>query len=242
MSNSFFKFKQFTIHQDHCAMKVTTDNCLFGAWTAQQLLESFKPDSSILDIGTGTGLLPLMIAQKNRATTIDAIEIDPKASTQANENIVLSPWANRIQLFNDDATTFTFQKKYDAIVSNPPFYENELKGKNTERNTAHHNEGLLINDLIHIITKNLKSNGSFFLLLPYKRYAEIKELIKNEGLYLIKVLFVRQSDNHSFFRVLLEGTNINTNEYSESEISITNDKKEYTSDFVALLENYYLYL
>lgn len=242
MSNSFFKFKQFTIHQDKCAMKVTTDSCLFGAWVAQQLSESRSDLSTVLDIGGGTGLLSLMLAQINNVAKIDVLEIDIEATAQAKENVEQSPFSNQIQIINADARTYHFSKKYNVIISNPPFYENELKGNNAVKNIAHHNDGLSITELLKIIKDNLAANGNFFLLLPYKRFEEIKKLIQKEELGVTKVVFVKQSENHSYFRVLVAGTNTSTNTNMEAEINITTKTREYTAEFIELLKDYYLYL
>ncbi|MBS1759976.1 MAG: methyltransferase [Bacteroidetes bacterium] len=242
MSNSFFKFKQFTIHQDKCAMKVTTDSCLFGAWVAQQLSESKNDVSTVLDIGGGTGLLSLMLAQKNNTAKIDVLEIDIEATAQAKENVEQSPFSNQIQIINADARTYHFSKKYNVIISNPPFYENELKGNDAVKNIAHHNDGLSITELLKIIKDNLAANGKFFLLLPYKRFEEIKKLIQKEELGVTKVVFVKQSENHSYFRVLVAGTNTSTNTNMEAEINITTKTRQYTAEFIELLKDYYLYL
>src|SRR5690606_34388523 len=164
MANQYFKFKQFTIHQDRTAMKVTTDGCLFGAWVADQL-SARKASGNLLDIGAGTGLLSLMIAQKNSLLNIDAIEIDVEASKQAEENFSSSPWKERLSIIHDDASTHQFTKPYDYAISKPPFYENELKSPDPGRKLAHH-EGIAISSLLDVIRKNLSSKGRFFLLLP----------------------------------------------------------------------------
>ncbi|MGB3005267.1 MAG: methyltransferase, partial [Chitinophagaceae bacterium] len=163
MSNSFFQFKQFTIHQDKCAMKVTTDSCLFGAWAAEQVHNLEIEVNNILDIGTGTGLLSLMLAQNCNAA-IDAIEIDKQTATQATENVQVSPFSEKIKIHFADVHQFGFEKKYNIIISNPPFYENELKSEYKKKNIAHHNEGLLLKDLLTIIHKQLLPSGSFYLL------------------------------------------------------------------------------
>ena len=129
MSNSYFQFKQFIIHQDRCAMKVTTDACLFGAWVAEEDKSEKIITKNVLDIGTGTGLLSLMYAQKNSLANIDAIEIDEDAYIQAKENVAASPFAERINIIHDDIKRFTFSKKYDCIISNPPFYEKEIRSR-----------------------------------------------------------------------------------------------------------------
>ena len=250
MANSYFQFKQFTIHQNRCAMKVTTDGCLFGAWTAgrvgsqesgvgSQIFET----GSVLDIGTGTGLLSLMIAQKNEFA-IDAIEMDQDAFEQASENIAASPWANKIKVFHTDARKFEFPDQYDIIISNPPFYENELKSDNSKKNFAHHNEGMLLPELLTIIKKNLKSDGVFFLLLPFKRNDEIRKLFTESDLACQQLTFVRQSIKHNFFRVMLEGK-LKSGDAVETminEISIKDEQDQYTPAFIDLLKDYYLHL
>src|SRR6266536_1002775 len=191
MSNSFFRFKQFTVHQDKCAMKVCTDACLFGALIAQQIRNP-PPDRisragkseirNVLDIGTGTGLLSLMLAQKNPHVIIDAVEIDEAAAQQAKENFEASSWKDRlhvyhtsIQQFNpstiqpfDQSTTPPFNQptKYDLILSNPPFFENDLKSDNARRNLVLHISELSLEELLNVVIKHLNDDGSFVV---YKR-------------------------------------------------------------------------
>jgi tRNA1Val (adenine37-N6)-methyltransferase len=243
MANSYFQFKKFTIQQDQCAMKVTTDSCLFGAWVARTVQAKNGQAGNALDIGSGTGLLSLMLAQKNPTTIIDAIEIDPAAAKQAEQNIRESPWKERINITSADVKDFRFTKKYDVIISNPPFYENELKSSNKIRNTAHHNESLLLTELTGIISDHLSPEGYFYLLLPYKRGNEIKKLLLN--LFdITHMLLVRQSTKHDFFRIMLEGKlkSANTSEIKIEGVAITNDRKEYTDEFTGLLKEYYLHL
>ena len=137
-------------------MKVTTDGCLFGAWVANAINNSELIINNCLDIGTGTGLLSLMLAQKNPQIKIDAVEVDKDAFEQAKKNIAESPWANRIKVYHADIKVFGSAKKYDVIISNPPFYENELKGNDEKKNIAHHNDGLLLPELLKIIKRILK--------------------------------------------------------------------------------------
>ncbi len=203
---------------------------------------------SILDIGTGTGLLTLMLAQKIDAN-IDAIEIDEATAEQAIENAEVSPWKERISIIHADARSYSFTKKYDCIISNPPFYENELKSGNTKQNIAHHNEGLLLPELLSIIKNNLEEDGMFYLLLPYKRNTEIKELLLQHEFALSQMMLVRQSVNHDYFRIMLAGK-LKTKEPVETmidEISIANDPsnstgQQYTPKFTELLKEYYLRL
>lgn len=224
-------------------MKVTTDACLFGAWTAHHIKNENKEYINALDIGTGTGLLTLMISEKNNLQ-IDTIEIDCDAFEQAKENILASPWKDHIKSFKGDARNFDFKNKYDVIFSNPPFYENELKSDDEKRNLALHDNQLVLDDLLKLIEYNLAPEGMFFLLLPYKRKDEIKPLFKDHGLAILNITFVRQSVRHDYFRIMLKGK-LKTKKSSEfffDELSIWNEKREYTDEFRSLLREYYLYL
>ena len=236
-------------------MKVTTDACLFGAWVAERVrsreslvISRGSEDRIILDIGAGTGLLPLMAAQKNNFL-VDAIEIDKDAFEQSSGNSLGSPWANRIKIFHADVKGFEFSNQYDVIISNPPFYEKELKGDEAKKNIAHHNEGLRLPELLSIIKKSLKSDGSFYLLLPFKRYDEITKLIMESDLTVCQLTFIRQSTKHDYFRIMLEGS-FKTKETEATmidEISIKEDPAsdksgQYTSSFIHLLKDYYLHL
>jgi tRNA1Val (adenine37-N6)-methyltransferase len=244
MSNSYFQFKQFTIHQDRCAMKVTTDGCLFGAWAAERVGSRELGVGSLLDIGTGTGLLTLMIAQKNPEVDVDAIEIDEDTAKQATENIAASPWNEKIKVHHADAKIFSYSKKYDCIISNPPFYENELKADVSKKNIAHHDEGLLLPELLSIIKNNLKADGQFYLLLPYKRNDEIRRLVIENELEITELVFVRQTVTHDFFRILLSGKlkGETLTETKIHEIAIKDEEQQYSPAFVSLLKDYYLHL
>lgn len=241
MANKYFQFKQFTVHHDRCAMKVTTDACLFGAWAAKEISESNNAVKTCLDIGTGTGLLSLMIAQKNKAT-IDAIEIDKEAAGQANENISASKWRDQISVINGDLLTWQTDKRYDCIFSNPPFYERSLKSATNAKNLAHHDEGLSLGPLLHFIKTHLTLNGLFFLLLPATRMNETDEILKKEGLCLQKRLLVKQTPKHSPFRIMIKGGMNEAETIDESTMCIKNEKDRYTEDFVAFLKDYYLHL
>jgi len=248
MSNSYFQFKQFIIHQHRSAMKVTTDACLFGGWVAEQMKN--QPDSyqgkvrNVLDIGTGTGLLSLMYVQKNTDVIIDAIEIDRDAYEQASENTAASSFAGRINLLQGDVKTFPFTKKYDLIISNPPFYEKEIRSADQKKNIARHQSGLLLEELLTIIKTNLSSGGIFCLLLPFKRNEEIRKILLKQNLFVSKIVFVKQSTNHKYFRLMISGNLIKETETETliDEISIWNDQQQYTEEFKALLKDYYLSL
>jgi tRNA1Val (adenine37-N6)-methyltransferase len=224
-------------------MKVTTDACLFGAWATDRIKNEKLIINNCLDIGTGSGLLALILAQKGEFS-IDAIEIDKDAFEQAAENMAASPWADRIKIFRGDAREFNFPIQYDIIISNPPFYEKELMSDDAKKNLALHNEGLLLNELLDIIKKNLGPEGLFYLLLPYKRNEEIKDLLLEHEFDILQMTFVRQSVNHDYFRIMLAGK-LKKDEPGETmidEISIWDNKQQYTPEFRQLLKNYYLHL
>jgi tRNA1Val (adenine37-N6)-methyltransferase len=244
MSNAYFQFKQFTIHQDHCAMKVTTDACLFGAWVANEVKSEKVKVKNVLDIGTGTGLLSLMYAQKNANIFIDAIEIEKETYEQAKENITASPFTDRINLIHGDTKKFSFTKKYDLIISNPPFYEKELRSVDQKKNIALHNSGLSLEELLSVIKSKLSVEGIFYLLLPYKRNEEIKKVLFEKDLSILKIIFVKQSTNHDYFRIMLTGKLKDKNEIETiiDEISIWDHRQQYTEEFKELLKDYYLYL
>lgn len=227
-------------------MKVTTDACLFGAWVAEEIKNEKLIINNCLDIGTGTGLLSLMLAQKtNDSVEIDAVEIDEAATKQARENADASPWAKRIFVMPGDAKNMvdTFSKNFDVIVSNPPFYEKEIRSENVTKNIAHHSDQLTLKELFDLIRNYLERNGNFFLLLPYKRNEEIRKLLRDHELHVSKMIFVRQSVKHDYFRIFIKGTlNAGEQETELDEISIWDHKQQYTAEFVSLLKDYYLHL
>ena len=238
MANPYFRFKQFTVQHDRCAMKVTTDACLFGAWTASHLQSMHA--SNLLDIGTGTGLLALMIAQKN-AMNIDAVELDKEAAGQAAENISLSPWDNNIHIIATDILQFDPAKKYDAVISNPPFYENELAGHDAGRNRAHHSSDLTLVQVIGQLNLRIVDDGAFFLLLPFKRRREAETLLASKGLFIEELVTVHPLAGAAPFRIMIRGGRKETGR-QETQIDIRTSGDAYTQDFIALLKDYYLYL
>lgn len=223
-------------------MKVTTDACLFGSWVASQMNK--KQTLKVLDIGTGTGLLAMMFAQKKTDSFIDAVEVDHDAFKQAQENTANSPWGKRINIINADIKVFKPNQEYDIIVCNPPFYENELKSEKQNRNIAHHSEELTLADVLKMIHQHLKENGLFYLLLPYKRYKEIRKVIGDNEFFLSSTILVKQSVNHDYFRVMIEGRkkSSETEEIVLEEISIWDDQQQYTGEFISLLKDYYFNL
>lgn len=240
MSNSYFQFKQFTVQQEKAALKVSTDSCFFGAWIANKVESEKLKVKTVLDIGAGTGLLMLMLAQKCDAV-IDGIEIDAPSYNQAKENIEGSPWKERLHLFYGDVKHFSFQKQYDFIISNPPFYEGDLKSNAANRNIAMHDEGLKLDELLQLVDVNLTEDGSFAVLLPYTRTDQFIEDAIKKRFFLSERMNVKQSVNNSFFRsMLLFERKIGKPEMKE--LSIKDETNQYTANFIELLKDYYLYL
>src|SRR5579863_9448271 len=206
MPNSFFQFKEFTVHQDKCAMKVCTDSCILGAWFAEKI----PSYSFVLDIGSGTGLLMLMLAQKTKAE-INGIEIDISSVKQLQQNIADSRWKERLKIFPGDVRVFSFADKYDFIITNPPFFENDLETHQEQKNIAKHSKELNLQELILVICNNLKSSGSFGILLPYHRGEYFEKLALENNFHLLEKLSVRQTPAHDFFRAVMHFSHSNEN-------------------------------
>jgi tRNA1Val (adenine37-N6)-methyltransferase len=241
MPNEFFRFKQFSIHQQYCAMKVCTDACLFGAWTASSIINKKLPGSNILDIGAGTGLLSLMLAQQLNNSIIHAIEIDASAARQSGENFAASPWHKQLNVFNTSIQSFSPTQQYDFIITNPPFFQNDLASQNAQRNVALHNHQLSLEELIAAIQTQLSAQGHFAVLLPYHRTQSFEVLAIGSGFYLQQKTLVQQTPIHACFRsMLLFGRE--QEEVKEATIVIKEVSGNYTEAFVSLLKDYYLYL
>lgn len=240
MSNSYFQFKQFIIHQDQCALKVGTDACLLGAFVANYLSKTPNNVNSILDIGSGSGLLMLMLAQKSNAQ-IDGIEIDKSSCEQAKENIENSPWKERLNLFNADVNTFSFPHKYDFIITNPPFFEGDLKSVSSKKNIAKHDAGLTLYQLLTIAEANLLPKGNLAILLPTHRANNFLYYASEKGFYPSFQLKIKQTPRHKAFRSIIVLSRMQTVAVQE-ELVIKETEMAYSPGFVSLLKDYYLYL
>ncbi len=237
MANPFFEFKQFTVFHDRCAMKVTTEGCLLGAWFARQSIQA----ENVLDIGGGTGLLSLMLAQQF-VSKFYAIEIENNAFEQMKYNFKASPWNNRLEAIYGDITTFKSPRHFEFIISNPPFYENELKSSNGKRNMALHDAGLTLNKLMEVVVNLLANNGKFGILLPHAKADNCIRLAREKGLYLSSQLQVRQTPAHDIFRSILLFSRISQSEATIQQMEIRDALGGYSKDFSSLLQPYYLYL
>lgn len=220
-------------------MKVCTDACLFGAILADKIYRE-NNSSKLLDIGTGTGLLSLQVAQKN-SISIDAVEIDQDSFEQAQQNFSNSPWSERVHIFNTDILDFVADKKYDCIISNPPFYEGDLKSDNSKKNTAKHDSTLKLEQLLKVIEEQLSHTGYFAVLLPFQRVDYFITLAAEFNYKVQEQWMIRPTDAHPFFRGILIFS-LATTEIVSKEISIKDHTGNYTAEFVELLKDYYLQL
>ena len=235
-----FRFKQFTIRQDRTAMKVCTDACLLGAWAG------VTPGTRLLDIGTGTGLLALMAAQRNPTALIDAVELDEAAAGQAHENVAASPFAERITVYHTAIQTYLTNVPslvYDHILTNPPFFVNSLRSPSRAVNRALHTDELPFAALVTAILRLLKPAGTWSVLLPPPEANQLEKLAFAAGLVPVRQLQVRHQPQKSVFRHLT--TYLKTNDvpgaYPARQLCIYEpDGRTYTPDFRQLLAPFYL--
>lgn len=235
MANDYFKFKQFTICQNKCAMKVGTDGVLLGAWANCESAEN------ILDIGTGTGLLALMLAQRSDAF-IDAVEIDEIACKQAQENVEKSVWSDRIIILNKSFQDF-YKKtttKYDLIVSNPPYFQNSLFASDSKRTDARHNSNLEFEDIIIGASDILKENGKLNLILPYLEGTMFILKAAEKGLYCVRQTKVLPNPDREPKRLLLEFMKIKKPLVEQEIIIELNKRHEYSDAYKNLTKDFYL--
>ncbi|MEO9210797.1 MAG: methyltransferase [Ginsengibacter sp.] len=238
MRNTYFQFKQFKINQEKSSLKVCTDSCLLGALLAKKIEEKEICPNSILDIGAGTGLLSLMLAQKTDAL-IDAVEIDDYSFEEMNSNFSQSPWHEQLQAFNADIKSFKSEKKYDFIISNPPFFENSLKSQHAQKNIAKHQDGLTLEELLGCIKSLLNESGIFALLLPFHRAEYFKSIAQEQGYFLKEEFQIKQTPAHSYFRSILLFS-IEKMDTKFQSLMIKNENEVYNPIFKNLLEDYYL--
>ncbi|GAL83028.1 methyltransferase small [Sporocytophaga myxococcoides] len=217
-------------------MKVCTDSCIFGAYIDPEGAQT------ILDIGSGTGLLSLMLAQKTNAE-IDAVEIDADAVLQSEENFKNSPWNNRLHIFSSSIQNFSTEatKKYDLIISNPPFFINHLLSPNPKLNKAIHNTTLSLKELSECVSRLLSPEGKFYVLLPPYEASVFEESLKELKLFLQHRLEVKDKSEGKIIRVI-DCYNNTPATSSHRSLIIKNSEGQYTTEFSELLRPYYLFL
>ncbi|MEO6869149.1 MAG: methyltransferase [Ginsengibacter sp.] len=238
MSNSFFRFQQFVINQDKCAMKVCTDACLFGAWVANMLFLKQLSASTILDAGSGTGLLSLMLAQKS-AAEIDAIEIDKNSFEQSLENIQSSRFNNSIKVYQGDFLNFKYDHKYDLVVCNPPFFIDQLKSAGFDKSNAMHNNTENFKQLFSFAKNHISPGGNFAILISHKDLDKAIVWAEQCALYPAHIAQIQHSPAHAFLRVFILFGEIKLDPVLEN-ISINNAENKYDEIFIKLLADYYL--
>ena len=236
MPNTSFAFKQFLIKQDKCAMKVGTDAVLLGAWVLP------NGSKNILDIGTGTGVISLMLAQKTQAKII-AIDIDEDAFEQSSQNVLESKFSNQIEVIHSSLQEFskTSTQKFDLIVTNPPFFEQSLKSSDEQRSHARHADILPFDELIDGVLLLLEPKGKFNLILPTLEALKFRLLAEKKGLNLSKLLRVKSRVDKDVEKRHLMQFEFKPSEFSENTIAIElEERHQYTEEYKELTKDYYL--
>ncbi len=236
--NKYFQFKQFRIEQQLAAMKVNTDGVLLGAWANMNGVDS------VLDIGTGTGLIALMIAQRNQNSFITGIDIDEHAAVEAKENAGKSPWSDRISIqhisFQDFAETCS--QKFSLIISNPPFFSNSVKNADRRVSAARHNHLLPFADIISGTLRMLDEKGHLSIILPVDEADLFIELAVNNGLFLRRFASVKPFPDKEPNRSLMEFSFLK-GETERTVFSVYNETKvDYSQEFMSLARDFYLKL
>jgi len=232
-----FSFKKFSVQQDKTAMKVGTDGVLLAAWTPI----NHNP-FSILDIGAGTGIIALMLAQRTHAEQIDALEIDEEAYEQAVENFGNSPWGDRLFCFHAGLDEFIEEPEdeYDLIVSNPPFYSENYKTENEQRDLARFQDAMPFEELIEATDLMLSENGIFAVILPFKEEENFIALAKEAELYPVKITRVKGTPTSDVKRSLLAFSRNEIQNVPIDELIIETDRHVYTPEYIELTKDFYL--
>jgi tRNA1Val (adenine37-N6)-methyltransferase len=232
-----FSFKKFTIQQDKCAMKIGTDAVLLGAWCPVD-----SNPFSVLDIGAGTGILSLILAQRSNAEQIDALEIDEEAYEQCVENFESSPWSDRLFCFHSGLDEFVDEPEddYDIIISNPPFYSEDYKTDNSQRDLARFQEAMPFEDLIEAADLLLSENGIFAVIIPYKEEERFIDLCSEMELYPVKVTRVKGTSTTEIKRSLLAFKRYELSVLTADELVIEINRHEYTDEYINLTKDFYL--
>ena len=232
-----FQFKQFSVEQDRCAMKIGTDGVLLGAWTTIE-----NNPFSILDIGAGTGVIALMLAQRSNAEQIDALEIDEEAYEQSVDNFENSPWSDRLFCFHAGLDEFIEEPEdeYDLIVSNPPFYTDDYKSDNEQRDLARFADAMPFEDLIEAADLLLSENGTFAVIIPFKEEQNFLALAKDYELYPLKITRVKGTPTAEIKRSLLAFSRNENVNFTIDELIIETSRHQYTPEYIELTKDFYL--
>ena len=233
--SELFRFKQFEINQDRCAMKIGTDGVLLGAWA------DIKNAESILDIGAGTGVIALMLAQRSKAEVIDAIELDSNAYEQCVENFENSLWGDRLYCYHAGLDEFIeeIEDLYDVIVCNPPFYTESVTSGDLQRDQARQNEFLPFNELLEGVSVLISENGIFSTIIPFKEKDDFIRMAATFDLFPSRCLHVKGNPAAEVKRVLLEFTKLEK-AYEVLDLTIEKERHVYTMDYIKLTKDFYL--
>lgn len=231
-----FKFKQFEIYQDQTAMKIGTDGVLLGAWA------NVSSAQNILDIGTGTGVIAIMAAQRNSTSKIHAIEIDESAFLQASENISNCKWSKRISIQHSSIQEYVMNtsKKYDAIISNPPFFTNGTIPKGSNRENARHTSTLTQNEILHSVSILLNPNGIFSTVQPFIEGGELIKKATAYGLYCTQIVSVKSKKEKPVERLLLQFNKVKKECLKSQLIIQFEQRNDYTAAYINITKEFYL--
>jgi tRNA1Val (adenine37-N6)-methyltransferase len=231
-----FQFKQFAVAQDRCAMKIGTDGVLLGAWTPLE-----NNPNSILDIGTGTGIIALMLAQRSNAQQIDALEIDEDAYEQAVDNFENSPWSEKLYCYHAGLDEFVEEPEdeYDLIVSNPPFYTEDYKTEDGKRDLARFADAMPFDELLEAVALLLSENGIFSVIIPHKEEENFIALANDWELFPIKITRVRGTFKTPLIRSLIAFKRFELPVLIADELVIEISRHEYTNEYIELTQNFY---
>ena len=234
---SIFKFKQFSVSQQKSAMKIGTDAVLLGAWCPID-----NNPKNVLDIGAGTGILSLMLAQRTNAQQIDAIEIEEAAYEECVENFENAPWSDRLFCYHAGLDEFVEdpEDEYDLIISNPPFYSEDYKSQNLSRDLARFQDALPFDELVEAAGLLLSENGIFAVVIPYKEEANFIDLCAEVELFPIKITRVKGSHTTPIVRSLIAFKRFEIATLNADELVIEINRHEYTDDYIALTKDFYL--
>jgi len=235
MSNNYFQFKQFTVYQDKTAMKVGTDGVLLGVLACRD-----RKAKRILDIGTGTGLVALMMAQRFEDAHIDAVEIDADAACQAQENFSLSPFASRLRVIQSDIANYEAEERYDLIVSNPPYFIDSLQAPDTQRNIARHAVTLDCETFASAISRLLSDDGECAVIYPADSIDILKASLERRGLRTLKTVFIRPNAQKAAKRAVVTFAQTCSSEARIQEIIMEEERYKYTKEFGELVKDFYL--
>ena len=237
MANDYFQFRQFNIKQGRCAMKVTTDACIFGAWTQ---LPYGQP--RVLDVGCGTGLLMLMLAQRHPDAIIEGIELDTEAAMQARENLDASPWTGRLRAVAGDARILATDLRFNALITNPPFFINSLTNPDPRRTDARHDPTLNQQDILELADRVLTPDGHLAIILPTAEWGVFQKLAEARGWRALRILCVVPLPGKPANRVCAQLTRASEAQAHTQELPIYAAPGVYTAEFITLMREYYLYL